>query len=176
MSTTLALKISAYIGALVAANYVVHLYGPTGLLFTAFLLIPFDFVIRCLLHETWKGLGLVVRMAGLIVAAGTITYLTNPATGSIALASVCAFSTAQVVAGLFYQATIKQRPLIKVNGSDLVGIVADSTVFQWVAFGSWSGMLTLEQSALKFAGGLLWYWIIFNLFGYAKRLRNGQGR
>ena len=94
-----ALKISVYLAALVLANFVVFWFGKEGLYVTAFLLIPFDFVMRSYFHEKWKGRDLLINMFILIVSAGLITFLLNPEASAIAVASASAFVCAQAVAG-----------------------------------------------------------------------------
>lgn len=163
------LKISIYLLAFVLSNFIVLYFGSVGLIFTALFLIPFDFVMRCLFHETWKGFELIVKMILLVIAAGIITYLINYDTKLIAFASIFGFAGAQVVAGMFYQLNIEKDYLIKVNGSDAVGIMFDSIVFQMIAFGAVNWTIFLSQFTLKIIGGLLWYWVIFVKFKLHKK-------
>jgi uncharacterized PurR-regulated membrane protein YhhQ (DUF165 family) len=156
-----AIKISIYLAALVFANFVVVWYGKTGLIFTALFLIPFDFVIRCIFHETWKGKELILKLGVLTVSASIITYMINSDSLSIAAGSSLGFMSAQIVAGLFYQWAIKKAYWVKVNGSDFVGILTDSIVFQIVAFSTIDFEITASQTALKLVGGVFWYWLIF---------------
>lgn len=155
------IKISIYLLAFVLANYLVIWFGQYGLIFTALFLIPFDFVMRCVFHETYKGLKLFLYLSSLVVSASVITYLINQDNFSIALASCLGFAAAQLFASIFYQITIKKSYFIKVNGSDLVGIVIDSIIFQLIAFGSINTIISVSQILMKFIGGLFWYWIIF---------------
>jgi hypothetical protein len=155
------LKISIYLAAFILSNYIVLWFGSVGLIFTALFLIPFDFVMRCIFHETWKGFELIAKMLLLVICASIITYLINQDTGKIAVASIIGFSGAQLIAGLFYQLTIKQKYFIKVNGSDALGIIFDSIAFQLFAFGLIDWKIFLSQFFLKVAGGLFWYWAIF---------------
>lgn len=155
------IKISIYLLAFVLANFIVLWFGANGLIFTALFLIPFDFVIRCIFHETWKGTKLILNLGSLVILASLISYLINSETKNIALASSCGFIVAQIFAGIFYQVTIKKKYFIKVNGSDAVGILADSIVFQLIAFSFIDISITLSQFTLKLIGGLFWYWVIF---------------
>lgn len=156
-----AIKISLYLGAFILSNFIVLWFGSVGLIFTALFLIPFDFVMRCMFHETWKGFELIGKMMILVIVAGVITYVINYDTKLIAFASVMGFVGAQVVAGAFYQLTIKNDYFIKVNGSDAVGIIFDSIAFQLFAFGVIDWKIFISQFLLKIFGGLFWYWIIF---------------
>lgn len=156
-----ALKISLYLSAFTLANFIVLWFGKEGLIFTALFLIPFDFVMRCMFHEQWKGAELVLKLGALVAVSSLITYLINQDAQLIALASVGGFVTAQVMAGLFYQRAIKKSYFVKVNGSDAIGIVFDSVVFQVIAFGYITPEITLSQTVLKIIGGFFWYWVIF---------------
>lgn len=155
------LKISIYLLAFVLSNFIVLYFGSVGLIFTALFLIPFDFVMRCLFHETWKGFELIAKMMLLVIVAGLITYLINYETKEIALASICGFSAAQLGAGMFYQLTMNEKYFVKVNGSDAIGILMDSIMFQMIAFQIIDWRILLSQFTLKIIGGLFWYWIIF---------------
>lgn len=157
-----AVKISLYLVAFIFANFIVLWFGSTGLIFTAIFLIPFDFVLRCLFHETWKGKELILKLGLLVAASSLITYLINKEAQNIALGSMGGFIIAQIMAGIFYQLFIKQSFFIKVNGSDFVGIIFDSIFFQLIAFSFIDWRITLSQTILKIGGGLVWYWIIFS--------------
>ena len=161
MKNSLGLKISLYLLAFVFANFIVLWFGSKGLIFTALFLVPFDFVIRCLFHETWKGMELFLKLGALVLIASALTYIINRDSLNIALGSACGFIAAQIFAGIFYQIAIKKRYFIKVNGSDAIGILVDSIVFQIVAFEIIIPSITLSQFLLKIIGGLFWYWVIF---------------
>lgn len=159
----LVIKISVYLLAFILANYIVIWYGEKGLIFTALFLVPFDFVMRCIFHETMKGFKLFMFMAFLVSSASLVTYYINQDTYKIAIGSAVGFACAQLFAGIFYQIFIQKSYFVKVNGSDFVGIVADSIVFQLVAFSSINTSITIGQIAMKILGGLFWYWIFFKV-------------
>lgn len=156
-----AIKISIYLLAFVLSNFIVLWFGATGLIFTALFLIPFDFVMRCLFHETWKGKELIFKLGALVLTASLLTFLINKNTLNIAIASSVGFISAQLFAGVFYQFFINRSYFVKVNGSDAVGILVDSLIFQLIAFSVILPEITVSQFLLKIAGGLFWYWIIF---------------
>jgi len=155
------IKISIYLLAFVLANFIVLWFGASGLIFTALLLIPFDFVMRCLFHETWKGIELILKLGTLVIVASILTYLINSNAKNIAFGSAGGFISAQIISGIFYQLFINKSYFIKVNGSDAVGILVDSIVFQLIAFSIINFEITITQFLLKILGGLFWYWIIF---------------
>jgi hypothetical protein len=157
-------KISLYLFAFILANFIVLWFGAKGLIFTAIFLIPFDFVMRCLFHETWKGFELILKLGALVITASTITYLINADAQNIALGSAGGFISAQIVAGVFYQLVIKKSYFVKVNGSDAIGILVDSIIFQLIAYSVINYEITISQFILKIIGGLLWYWVIFVKF------------
>jgi len=153
---------SAFVVGFTAANLIVKYFGAPGLWVSSFVLIPFDFVVRCIIHERLKGARLVLTLFLLTVIAAGVTMLLNWDAKNIALASVFGFCAAQLGAGIFYQANKRSTNwFYKVNISDLIAIVFDSFVFQYVAFGLLDWKITLGQIVVKFAGGLLWYYIIF---------------
>jgi queuosine precursor transporter len=156
-----AVKISIYLVAFILANFIVLHFGANGLIFTALFLIPFDFVMRCLFHETWQGKELIIKLGSLVIIASVITFFINQNALNIALGSSAGFIAAQLAAGVFYQLVIKKSYFVKVNGSDAVGILMDSIFFQLVAFGEISMLVLASQFILKITGGLFWYWIIF---------------
>jgi queuosine precursor transporter len=155
------LKISIYLVAFVLANLIVLYFGSIGLIFTALFLIPFDFVMRCIFHETWKGIELILKLGLIVIAASLITFVINRNAINIAIASSVGFILAQIFAGIFYQFFIKKSFFIKVNGSDAIGILIDSLAFQLIAFGIINYNILVGQFLLKLIGGLFWYWVIF---------------
>lgn len=158
------IKIILYIVAFIFSNLLVLKYGQYGLIISSLLLVPFDFIVRCLFHEQWKGSELFLKLGSLVLISSIITYIINKDAQNIALASVFGFISAQIVAGIFYQAYIKESYFIKVNGSDSFGIIFDSIVFQLIAFGIVTPYITISQVLLKITGGLFWYWVIFKKY------------
>lgn len=150
-----------YLIMFVAANLIVKHFGSYGLFFSSFFLIPFDFVARCYFHEKMKGSELIIFLTCITSAAACITVVINKDALNIADASVYGFACAQFVAGIVYQLLKKKSWLIKVNVSDLFAIIADSFVFQYFAFSVINPTVTFGQVVIKFAGGLLWYYILF---------------
>lgn len=152
-----------FLAAFVAANLIVKHFGAYGLWFSSALLIPFDFVARCVIHERYKGWRLIAVLFSLTFAAALITVAFNWNAKNVALGSVAGFSAAQLGAGIFYQYAKRKNKgyMFKVNISDLVAIVLDSIVFQIIAFGVFNPTIAGGQILIKFIGGLLWYWILF---------------
>ena len=100
-------------------------------------------------------------MVFLVSAASLITYYINQNSINIAIGSAFGFATAQLFSGLFYQIFIKKSYFIKVNGSDFIGIIVDSIIFQIIAFSTINLSITISQILMKILGGLFWYWIFF---------------
>lgn len=150
-----------YLIAFISANLIVKHFGAHGLWFSSFFLIPFDFVARCVLHETYKGSKLIFLISFLTAAAAVATVVINSDATNIAEGSVVGFIFSQILSGIFYQLTIKKDTFIKVNGSDAVGIIFDSIVFQLIAFGLIEWQVTAGQILIKILGGFLWYIILF---------------
>lgn len=166
-----------FLAAFVAANLIVKHYGAPGLLIASFVLIPFDFVCRCLIHEKLSGKRLVLLLSGLTVAAAGITMLINRDATRVALGSIAGFTAAQFFAGAFYQNVKREGSwFLKVNISDLIAIVFDSIAFQLVAFATVNPLVMVGQMCIKFAGGLLWYFIIFKWTKIHIRFLYGRDR
>lgn len=163
------IKIILYLTAFIIANFLVLYFGKYGLLLSSLFLIPFDFVMRCFFHETWKGKELILKLGLIVLSASVLTYLINYNAQNIAIGSAGGFISAQIFAGIFYQLFINKSYFFKVNGSDAVGILVDSIVFQLLAFGSLNIYIMLSQFILKIIGGLFWYWILFVKFNFQSK-------
>ncbi len=148
--------IALYLIAIVIANTIVAWYGQAALVVTAFLLIPFDLVVRDVLHNRWHGNYLWPKMAGLILAGSVLTYLLNADTLKVAVASFVAFCAAGFVDAIVYHILYKQARLIKINTSNLFSALTDSIVFPFLAFDVVSLSLSGAQWAMKFTGGIFW--------------------
>lgn len=145
-----------YCAAMVGANLSVATFGPWVSPINAFLLIGLDLSLRDHLHERWKGDRLWPRMLALIVVAGAISYVLNPAAGKIAIASVAAFVCAGVIDAIVYH-LLRDRPYLqRSNGSNAAAAAVDSLVFPTLAFGGFMPHIVALQFAAKVAGGFLW--------------------
>jgi uncharacterized PurR-regulated membrane protein YhhQ (DUF165 family) len=163
------IRIILYLTAFIIANFLVLFFGKYGLLLSSLFLIPFDFVMRCFFHENWKGKELILKLGLIVLSASVFTYLINFNAQNIAIGSAGGFISAQIFAGIFYQLFINKSYFFKVNGSDAVGILVDSIVFQILAFGSLNIYIMLSQFILKIIGGLFWYWILFVKFNFQSK-------
>lgn len=86
-----------YLLAIVLANISVARFGPSVAIVNAFLFIGLDLTARDKLHETWRGNGLLWKMAMLIAAGSVLSWVLNRNAGPIALASFVAFAAAASV-------------------------------------------------------------------------------
>lgn len=148
-----------FISALVIANLLVAWLGPWFSVFNSFLLIGLDLSIRDKLHDTWKT-HLPIKMGGLILIASGISYLLNPATGMIAIASFVAFALSMVADTLAYHFLRQKQWFIRSNGSNLVGAGVDSLVFPTIAFGGLMPEIVALQFISKVGGGFIWSLLI----------------
>ena len=145
-----------FLVSIVLANLSVAHFGPKMVIINAFVLIGLDLTLRDKLHESWHGRRLALKMLGLIMVSGIITYLLNQGAGRIALASVLAFTGAMLVDVVIYQWLYKKPMLIKMNGSNVGSALTDSILFPTIAFGSIMPWIILGQFAAKVVGGFLW--------------------
>src|SRR5262245_53232709 len=133
---TLGLTLAAlYISTVVAANWAIHRYGivlvgfglvaPAGVYFAGL-----AFTLRDLTQET---LGRVAVVGAIVVGAALSWWISD---GSIALASATAFLVSERADFSVYAPLREHGWLRAVAASNLVGLVVDSALFLWLAFGS----------------------------------------
>lgn len=148
--------ITAFLASIVTANVLVTHFGPIVLPFTAFFLIPVDLVTRDILHESWKGRGLWVKIAILVAAGSVLTILLNLEARWIALASFVGFSSATFTNAVVYDLLFARPRQVKMNCSNFLAATVDSAIFQRIAFGQIHKLIFLSQTGTKFAGGIFW--------------------
>lgn len=152
--------VGIYIFALVSANLLVAWLGPWFSPVNSLVLIGLDLSLRDKLHDAWQDDWLVWRIFGLISVAGVISYLLNPASGMIAVASVSAFCAAMVADSVAYQLLRRFGWFARANGSNVAGAVVDSIIFPTLAFGGFVPERVLTQFAAKVAGGAAWSFLL----------------
>jgi len=156
--------VALYVSAMVAANLLIAWLGPWFSPINAFVLIGLDLSLRDRLHDAWQGKYLGTKLAALVAAAGLISYLLNPASGQIAIASVVAFVAAMTTDSVAYQ-LLKNRPWMqRANGSNVAGAAVDSVIFPTLAFGVLMPHIVLLQFMAKVLGGAVWSLIIKKSF------------
>ena len=155
--------VGLYIAAITAANLLVAEFGPVISPLNAFFLIGLDLSLRDRLHDLWAGRQLWPRMLGMILLAGCVSWVLNPAAGIIAIASAVAFSVAGAVDAATYH-LLRRRPyLLRSNGSNAAGALTDSLIFPTIAFGAFLPGVVALQFIAKLTGGALWAWLIRKL-------------
>lgn len=143
-----------YISALVAANLLVAFIGPWFSVVNSFVLIGLDLTLRDKLHDKWDGNPL--KIGALIAVAGAISYLLNPASGQIAIASVVAFCLSMAADSFVYQKLKAQSWEKRTTGSNLAGAAVDSITFPTIAFGGLMPEIVAMQFVSKVVGGFIW--------------------
>ena len=126
--------VGLYLAAIVAANLSVAAFGATFAVINAFVFIAFDLFARDVLHDRWHGRGLVVRMALLIFTGSVLSALFNINALPIAVASFAAFAVAGLMDMIVYQRLLGAPRWARMNGSNAVSALVDSTVFVLIAF------------------------------------------
>jgi len=149
-----------YVASLVAANLLIAAFGVWFSPIGAFILIGLDFSLRDKLHDLWQGEKLYIKMGGLIATASIVSYVINPATGMIALASFVAFALAMIADTIAYY-FLREKPwMIRSNGSNVAGAAVDSIAFPTIAFGGFMlEIVALQFFAKVFGGGIWSYWL-----------------
>lgn len=151
----LIIAIFTYATAMTLANLSIAAFGPVISPVNSFLLIGLDLALRDWLHVRIKAW----QMGTLIAASGALTYLLNPAAGTIAIASSVAFTAAALVDWATF-ARLKGSWLYRANGSNVAGAAVDSLIFPTLAFGALMPGIVLAQFVAKVAGGAMWSWVL----------------
>jgi hypothetical protein len=147
----LTIAVAAYAAAMTLANLLIANFGPWISPFNAFFLIGLDLTLRDWLHVRLKP----VQMLALIVCAGLLTYLLNPAAGRIAVASSIAFTAAALVDWAAF-ARLRGSWMFRANGSNVAGAAVDSLIFPTLAFGVLMPQIIAAQFVAKVLGGAMW--------------------
>lgn len=164
--------IALYLAAIVAANNIVTYMGPSGLFITATFLIPFDLIARDQLQENWRGSYMLPKMAAVICLGSILAYLFNSDTKLVSAASAVSFLIAGSIDCFLYTILDGKKKFIKMNLSNLGASIADSFIFQWIAFGAVSYTIAWQQITLKLLGGLFWSVIFVKVYNRALASRD----
>ncbi len=148
--------VALYLAAIVAANLLVTRFGAKAVYVVAFALIGLDLTLRDRLHEAWRGRQLVAKMGALIAAGSVLSWLLNRGAGRVAVASCVAFAAAATADAITFHLLGRRQYLVRVNGSNVLGALADSLVFPTLAFGGFALAVTAGQFVSKVGGGFLW--------------------
>ncbi|MDG4791929.1 VUT family protein [Micromonospora sp. WMMD1102] len=132
---SIAVVVVAYVGTIVAANWAVATYGaipvgfgllaPAGVLFAGL-----AFTLRDLLHDA---AGPVWTIAAILAGTGLSFAVAGP---GLAIAAGTAFLVSELADLAVYAPLRRRRWLLAVALSNVVGLVVDSALFLWLAFGS----------------------------------------
>jgi uncharacterized PurR-regulated membrane protein YhhQ (DUF165 family) len=148
----LTIAILIYAAAMTVANLTIAHFGPWVSPINAFLLIGLDLALRDWLQVRMKAW----QMGALIACTGLLTYALNPAAGTIAVASACAFSIAALVDWGVFSAMHRYRWIHRSLLSNTVAAVVDSHVFALMAFGVTFAPVVAWMFLAKVAGGAVW--------------------
>jgi hypothetical protein len=157
------LYIALYLLSVVAANISIAAYGPSALLFVSWVVIPFDLTLKDALQERWTGDGLVKKLGALVFAGSVLSALLSKGSAMVSLASFVAFAVAGTADGFVFHKMPKNKPLLRVNASNVIGALFDSWLFQAIAFGSAETGMVFAQAASKSVGGFVWSLILVRL-------------
>lgn len=149
-----------YIAAITVANLLVAQFGPAISIINAFALIGLDLALRDYLHDIWRTRR-AVKMGSLILVAGAVSYIANPAAGRIAIASLVAFMLAACADWFVYHHLRNYSWFKRSNASNTTGALVDSIVFPTLAFG-WPPLIAIiiGQFVAKTFGGFIWSMLI----------------
>ena len=148
-----------YAASIVAANWAISTFGfvpvgfgleaPAGVYFAGL-----AFTFRDLIHHT---IGKWWSLAAVAVGAGLSAFVST----DFAVASGVAFGLSELADFLIYTPLWRKRWLLAVAASNVVGLVVDSALFLWLAFGSIDfieGQIVGKLWVTAVAVGALWGW------------------
>ncbi len=151
--------IVAFLAAIVAANLITTHYGPSASIYNAFFLIGLDFITRDRLADFW-GTTRWAKMIALIAVGGGLSYWLNADAGKIAIASMVAFSAAELVEATAYHFLRRRQWLERAPKAALLAAAVDSLIFPTIAFGGVMWAITFGQFFAKLAGAVVWSWVV----------------
>ena len=158
--------VTIYASAIILANLLVAQFGPSITPLNAFFLIGLDLALRnylALSLKTWQ-------MAVMILGTGLLSYLINPASGMIAVASGVAFTAAALADWATFNSVTGAWMKRNFAGNS-VGALVDSIAFPTLAFGSLMPVIVLAQFAAKVAGGTAWGYLIQKRFAAIQKVQ-----
>lgn len=155
------LYVLIYLISIVAANLAIAHFGASLMPLIAFFFIGLDLSIRDKLHDAWQARsGFPIYLLVLIAGGSALTYLVNPASGAIALASAVSFFAAFLADSVVYHLLKDKSFLKRSNGSNVAGAAVDSALFPTLAFGVFMPWVIAAQLAAKTLGGALWSYLL----------------
>jgi uncharacterized PurR-regulated membrane protein YhhQ (DUF165 family) len=125
----------AYVGTIVAANWAITRYGlvPVGFGLTAPAGVYFAGLAFGLRDLTQEWAGKPATLAAIAVGAAVSYLVASPA---LAAASALAFGLSELADWAVYQPLRRRGWAVAVAASNTVGLLVDSALFLWIAFGS----------------------------------------
>lgn len=151
----------AFVGTVYGANWALKTFGfvdigfgltaPAGVLFAGL-----AFTFRDLTHASLGRLWCIVA----ILVGASLSFLLEDV-GRIALASGLAFLFSEAMDLSVYEPLHRRSWLTAVGLSNTVGLVVDSALFLWIAFGSLDfieGQIVGKLYMTVLAIGVLWIW------------------
>jgi queuosine precursor transporter len=151
----LKIAVGVYVIAIVAANFLVSIFGPVVTPINAFVFIGLDLALR-----NWLNLKLnKLQMGAMIFGTGVISYLLNDTMQIIAIASAVSFTLASLVDWFVFN-KISGEWMKRANVSNTAGALVDSLVFPTIAFGSLMPEIVVLQFVAKVTGGFVWTYLL----------------
>jgi uncharacterized PurR-regulated membrane protein YhhQ (DUF165 family) len=127
------IALGLYVLTIIVANWLTHRYGPVPVGFGLYApagvyAVGLAFTLRDVVQRTLGRTWAVVA----ILAGAAVSAVVSP---ELALASGCAFLLSETLDFLVYS-QLESQWLVAVVASNAVGLVLDSILFLWLAFGS----------------------------------------
>jgi uncharacterized PurR-regulated membrane protein YhhQ (DUF165 family) len=152
-----------YIATIFAANWAIERYGPVSVGFgymapAGVYFAGLAFTLRDITHDT---LGRVFVLVAILIGAALSSLVST----DFALASGVAFLVSELADFAVYTPLRERNWLGAVAASNVVGLIADSVLFLWIAFGSLDfltgqiiGKVWMTVAALALLAVWRWWW------------------
>lgn len=149
----------AYIATIFGANWAITTFGfvPVGFGLLAPAGVYFAGLAFTFRDLTQDALGRRWTYGAILAGAGLSAFLSGP----LALASGAAFLLSETADLLVYTPLHERRWLVAVAASNIVGLIVDSALFLWLAFGSLDflvGQIVGKLWVTAIAVIILWAW------------------
>lgn len=156
--TKVSVSVILYISGIICSNLLLLEYEEKAVYWIAFLVIPIDLLTRDILHQSWLGRNLWLKMGALIFIGAAITIIINISAKVIVLASLLAFLGASVVNTYIYHKMLKTSLFARMTVSSVLSAIVDSVLFILIVFGfEWK--IVLVQILVKSFGVYFWTYL-----------------
>lgn len=164
-----------YLFTAAGANLTLSWIGVWATPILALIFIGLDMSLRDSLHAKWESKYLWLRMSMLILGGSLLSWLINPSSQRICIASGVAFLLSGMTDAGIYALLRGKRWGVKANTSNLFSASVDSITFSLLAFSEIKWIPCSLSILAKVLGGFLYTCLILALFRSIMKRRESIG-